>query len=42
MIEYLRRSLFRFMAVQQKLTITKIISSKQEPLEEAENDLLIS
>ncbi|MDE7308968.1 MAG: transposase [Lachnospiraceae bacterium] len=42
MMEYLRRNFFRFMAVSGNLTITKIISDKQEPLKEEENDLLIS
>lgn len=42
MMEYLRRNLFRFMARQDKLTITKIISSKQIPFERAESDLLIN
>ncbi len=42
MMEYLRRTLFRFMAQQKKLTITKTILSKQIPLEDEEMDLLIS
>lgn len=42
MMEYLRRNLFRFMARQEELTITKIISSKQVSFENEEIDLLIS
>lgn len=42
MTEYLRRNLFRFMAKQEQLTITKIISSKQISLENEEIDLFIS
>lgn len=42
MMEYLRRNLFRFMAANRELTITKIISNKQEPFEEEETDLLVS
>lgn len=42
MMEYLRRDLFRFMARQEELTITKIISSRQVPFENEEIDLLIS
>lgn len=42
MMEYLRLNLFRFMAHQDKLTITKIISSKQVSFENEETDLLIS
>ncbi len=42
MMEYLRRNLFRFMARQEELTITKIISSRQAPFETEEIDLLIS
>ena len=41
MMKYLRINLFRFMAGQDRLTITKIISSKQIPAEQAEIDLLI-
>ena len=41
-MEYLRRNLFRFMALQEELTITKIISSRQDPFETEEIDLLIS
>jgi len=39
MIAYLRRNLFRFMALQGDLTITKIISSKQYSLDNQEIDL---
>ena len=42
MMEYLRRNLFRFMAQEGNLTITKIISSKQVPLETEDIDRLIS
>ena len=42
MMEYLRRNLFRFMARQEELTITKIISSRQVPFENEEIDLFIS
>ena len=42
MMEYLRRNLFRFMARQEELTITKIISSRQVSFENEEIDLLIS
>ena len=42
MMEYLRRNLFRFMARQEELTITKIISSRQAPFETEEIDLFIS
>lgn len=42
MMEYLRRNLFRFMAQEGNLTITKIISSKQVPLETEDIDQLIS
>ena len=42
MMKYLGRNLFRFMAEQDRLTITKIISSKQIPARQAENCLLIS
>ena len=42
MMEYLRRNLFRFMARQEELTITKIISSKQILVENEEIELLIS
>lgn len=42
MMEYLRRNLFRFMAKQKQLTITKIISGKQISLKNEEIDLLIS
>ena len=42
MMEYLRRNLFRFMAQEGGLTITKIISSKQVPLETEDIDRLIS
>ena len=42
MLEYLQRNLFRFMARQEELTITKIISSRQIPFETEEIDLLIS
>ena len=41
MMEYLRRNLFRFMARQGELTITKIISSRQVSFENEEIDLLI-
>ena len=41
MMEYLRRNLFRFMAQQGNLTITKIISSKQVSLETEDIDRLI-
>lgn len=42
MMEYLRRYLFRFMAQQGGLTITKIISGKQVSLEAGDIDWLIS
>lgn len=42
MIEYLRRNLFRFMARQGNLTITKIISDKQVSIETEDIDRLIS
>lgn len=42
MMEYLRRTLFRFMVLQKNLTVTKIILSKQMTLEDGEMDLLIS
>lgn len=42
MMEYLRKNLFRFMAKQQQLTITKIISDKQISLENEEMDLFIN
>ena len=42
MMEYLRRNLFRFMARQGNLTITKIISDKQVSLETEDIDRLIS
>ena len=42
MMEYLRKNLFRFMAKQKQLTITKIISDKQISLENEEIDLFIS
>lgn len=42
MMEYLRRNLFRFMAKQSGSTITKIISSKQVPLEKEDIDRFIS
>lgn len=42
MMDYLRKNLFRFMARQEELTITKIISSRQIPVENEEIDLLIS
>ena len=42
MMEYLRRNLFRFMARQEGLTITKIISGRQVPFENEEIDLFIS
>lgn len=42
MMAYLRRNLFRFMAKQKQITITKIISSKQNSLENEEIDLFIS
>ena len=42
MMEYLRRNLFRFMAQQGNLTITKIISDKQVSLETEDIDRLIS
>ena len=42
MMEYLRRNLFRFMAQQGNLTITKIISDKQVSLETQDIDRLIS
>lgn len=38
MMAYLRRNLFRFMAKQKQITITKIISSKQNSLENEEID----
>ncbi len=41
MMEYLRRNLFRFMAQEGNLTITKIISSKQVSLETEDIDRLI-
>lgn len=41
MMAYLRRNLFRFMALQGDLTITKIISSKQYPLDNQEIDLFV-
>lgn len=41
MMAYLRRNLFRFMALQGDLTITKIISSKQIPLDNQEIDLFV-
>ena len=41
MMVYLRRNLFRFMAQQSGSTITKIISSKQVPLEKEDIDRLI-
>ncbi len=41
-IEFLQRNLFRFMASQDNLTITKIISNKQISLDNQEIDLLIS
>ena len=42
MMKYLQINLFRLMAGQDRLTITKIISSKQIPAGQAEIDLLIS
>lgn len=42
MMAYLRRNLFRFMALQGGLTITKIISGKQVALETEDIDRLIS
>lgn len=42
MIKYLDKNLFRFMAEQDKLTITKIMFSKQIPVKQEENDRLIS
>ena len=42
MTAYLRRNLFRFMALQGGLTITKIISGKQVALETEDIDRLIS
>lgn len=42
MMEYLRRTLFRFMVLQKELAVTKIILSKQIALEDGEIDLLIS
>lgn len=42
MMEYLRKTLFRFMVQQKNLTVTKIILSKQMSLEDGEIDLLIS
>ena len=42
MMVYLRRNLFRFMAQQSGSTITRIISSKQVPLEKEDIDRLIS
>lgn len=42
MMKYLQIHLFRFMAEQDRLTITKIISSKQIPARQEEIDLLIS
>ena len=42
MMTYLRKNLFRFMAKKKEITITKIISSKQIPLEKEEVDLFIS
>ena len=42
MIKYLGRNLFRFMAQQDGLTITKIISDKQIPVNHEEINLLIS
>lgn len=41
-MEYLRRNLFCFMARQEELTITKIISSRQVSFETEEIDLFIS
>lgn len=42
MMEYLRRNLFRFLAEKDNLTITKIISSRQIPIQEDESDRLVS
>ena len=42
MVKYLSRNLFRFMVEQDRLTITKIIFSRQIPVKQAENDRLIS
>lgn len=42
MMKYLQINLFRFMAGEDRLTITKIISSKQIPAGQEEIDLLIS
>lgn len=42
MMEYLRRNLFRFLAGKDNLTITKIITSRQIPIEEDEFDRLAS
>ena len=42
MMEYLRRNLFRFLADKDNLTITKIITSRQIPIETEEFDRLVS
>ena len=42
MMKYLQINLFRFMAGEDRLTITKIISSKQIPAGQEEINLLIS
>jgi len=41
MMKYLGRNLFRFMAKEDNLTITKIITSKQLPVECEEMDLFV-
>lgn len=41
MMTYLHKNFFRFMAKNSKITITKIISSKQIPLENEEIDLFL-
>ncbi len=42
MIKYLGRNLFRFMAKQDSLTITKIIFSRQIPVKQEDFDWLVS